>query len=641
MNIWIVVLVFIVIAIVIVLLLWAFWPQVTSRTNNQSSRRVTVGFLQTCGGNLVCDDNLTCVGGVCKRNEGGECRANTDCVPPANCLGQNVIGVGVCSTAQSNVLNGPCPCTDNNLTCDNSIGIGNGVCKISTGSPGCASNLDCLNEAVCITGICKMRKQAGEPCVMGECANNLVCSSGDCTNGQSYCQPSNISSCEVGATCNPDGMPGCNSGLMCDTNNLTCQTGTVGFNGACDDDSSFCISGLVCNDNGSCVFQQPPNDCSGNQGCPGGQTCSNGSCIVNTGDMCANDNNCISNTCNEATSAIYVWNVDTLNWNHYVNNPSNGVQFERITATSSLTNDILWGLDFSTNPTQGGLYKLINVRTGTWIKTYDGTTRKVSANVMNNRQTTTTSTIYSIATDRSNIYALVLTTIEVEDLTDSDNNTTTEQWGVFTIGINDSNSATFTSVPGANPPMVGSNLIINITDFDVNSEGDILLVGNTDSSNTSNTVYSKGSDANSFTEVPIDNRPNSFKQVRFYYVNNVSNRITLNNTQDVAYVSGDEMGNELLRFNGPISSISFPINGKNNYNIIDFSISDIVNFDSSFLVGNIDSIWMIATNPNSNSTGFYQIETGTQFSIPGYVGTQSLVLATNNQTYSQSTGVCA
>lgn len=642
MNVWIVVLIFVIIAVIIILILWAFWPSVTGQKVSGSSRTITTGFLGSCGGNVICESDLTCVSGVCLKDNGQPCFTSSDCAPPSNCLGATSLSPGVCSTAESGTLNGPCPCTnDLNLTCDNSFGTGNGVCKISTGSSGCGTNNDCLGTAVCITGVCQPRKLLGEKCVPGQCVSNSVCNVGDCTSdSQGYCQPVNVQTCDVGAFCNIYDMPGCNKGLMCDTTTNTCQSGTVGFNGACDDDSNFCISGLYCNNNGNCVFQQPPNDCSGNQGCPAGQKCINGECAVNTGDMCEVNNNCNSTTCNSGLSNISVWNVNTLNWDHYATNPMAGIKFNRITATTSISVDTLWGLDFSNRPTMGGLWKLVNPLAGHWIKTFDGTTRNVVTDSMNDTQTTTIGTIISIATDRSNIYVLIKITVDIMDMSNSDNDTTTTSWGIFKVGLNSSNQAIFTPVTNANPPQVGSDDIVNIVDFDVNAGGDILVVGNTDLSNvTDNEIYSLPSGDTSFAEVQIDDKPDSFKQVRFYYVENATGS-SIVNSMDVAYVSGDDPNNEQLQFSGVLESVIYPVGKKNNYTIIDFGLSDLTANITSISPINIDSLWLIAPNPSSRDTGFYQILGGPQFSIPGYVGDQSLLLVTNNRTYSQSSGVC-
>lgn len=648
MNIWVVVFVFLIIAIIIILLLWAFWPQVTRRssnvTNNQT-RNIKVGFLSSCGGNAICNNNLTCVSGVCLKDQGQECNNSTDCVPPSNCLGSNILGIGVCSNAKPGTLNGPCPCTNatnigNNLICDSSLGAGSGVCKINTGSSGCSNNNDCLSNAYCSVGVCQPLKSIGEECLNGQCQNNLICGSGDCSKGKSYCQQIHIGTCNVGAFCTIDDKPGCNNGLMCDTSSNTCQPGSVGFMGFCNDDTNFCISGLFCSNDGVCIFQQPPNDCSGNQGCPDGQTCANGQCLVNTGDMCKIDNNCISTTCNNGLSNIYIWDADELKWNNYTNNPGPGIQFKRITATTSINNDTLWGLDFSIQPTMGGLWKLINPSNGHWIKTFDGTTRTVTTDVDNNARTTSFNTIWSIASDRKNIYALMrITSTTIDTLNGSVINDTID-WGIFKIGLNSSNQAVFIPVVNANPPQYGGNDILNITDFDVNTNGDILVVGNTVDSSISdideNNIYSLSAGGTSFSEVPVSNPPDMYKQARFYYINNIET-IDIDNCNNVAYVSGDDPGDDLLQFTGILGSLNYPTGGKNNYNIIDYSIPD-----SEILIplSNINNLWLIAPDPSSQNTGYYQIANGNQFNIPGYVGGKSNILAIDNRVYSQSNGVC-
>lgn len=637
MNIWLVVLVFLIIAVIIILLLWAFWPNVTGQsTSNGSNRTVTVGFLNQCDATYICGDNLTCSSGVCLKDVGQSCSLSTDCVSGSKCLGSTNNNQGVCSTAQSNVLNGPCPCTTAGLTCD----LSNGLCKVSTGSSGCSSNLDCLSNAACINGLCTVRKQLGEVCLPGQCGVNLNCSGGDCTNGIMYCQPPNINSCELGAVCLVDGSPSCDSGLNCVSsgNNFTCQIGNEGWAAPCDADSP-CITGLYCDGNLGCIFQQPPNDCSGNQGCPAGQTCSiGGECTVNTGSMCTVDDNCTNGTCNQGMSSIYIWDVGTLQWKIYANTPRPGVQFKRISATTSLNSDRLWGLEYSSQPGKGGLWRLVNARTGTWVKVRNCTTKRVT--VLNNIQTTTVETIISIASDLRNIYVLVQTTVT----TDTNSNSTS--WGIYKVGVTSTGSM-LTPVSNATPPQFDGMDIVNIVDFDVNAGEDILVVGGIDMNVDQNTVYSLADGETSFIEVDIMDRPDSIQQARFYYVDpsittQIQQQLGLTtpivNAADIAYVSGDSVNNQLLQFTGPLSNQSeYPIGGPDNYQIIDFSLS---NFNDSGSFSNIDSLWIVAPNPSSLNTGFYQILQGTQYSIPGYVGQQSLLLATDNATYCQSSGVC-
>jgi hypothetical protein len=184
--------------------------------------------------------------------------------------------------------------------------------------------------------------------------------------------------------------------------------------------------------------------------------------------------------------------------------------------------------------------------------------------------------------------------------------------------------------------MTGSGEIINIVDFDVNTGGDILVVGNTSTATDTNAMYSLAKGATLFNLVPVDPQPNKIQEARFYYTSNASQSATIVNANNVGYVSADDPGNELLQFTGFISGVTYPIGGTDNYTILDFSIKDYTDVVSASDV----EAWLIAPNPSSQNTGYYQILAGAQFNIPGYVGGRSLVYVTDTTTYTQSSGSC-
>lgn len=623
--------IFLVLAAILILLVWFLWPQSDSSDCSSSRYTTTVGFLQTCGGDLRCGPNLTCVSGICLKEAGESCTNANDCAPPARCLGRTLTSPGVCSIETPGILNGPCPCTnDDRLTCDTL----SGVCKLGTGVSGCGTVLseNCLPSDVCVNNVCVARKVQGEACTIGQCASNLVCSFGDCTDQQGYCQAVGVDSCTLGAACTTNGTPGCDQGLFCNADTGMCELGGSGFGGSCNDTTEFCVSGLFCQDE-ICVFQDPPSDCSGGQGCPAGLTCLDGQCVSNQGQMCEINSNCLSGSCNSGLSNIYTWNSSTLRWDLYSNNPNPAVRFKRIAATTSISNDILWGLEFSSAIGQGGLWKLIDAKTGRWVKTSNCTTRTTSVDTDSSTKTTNIRTIISIASDRRNIYALMETNTVVLDLTNNQP-TETVDWSVYKVGLNSACQATFSPVSGANPPQVEDDTIVNILDFDVNTSGDILVVGTTDMAEIgTNAIYSMAQADDSFSLIPITDAPDKIGQARFYYSTDGSGSESITNSINTGYVSFDNPNDELLQFTGNLANLTLPFDGRNDYTVLDFSFRDYSTLTDL-------ETWMIAPDPSSLNTGYYQIVGRSQFNIPGYVGRRSLVYITNNRVYSQSSGVC-
>jgi hypothetical protein len=646
MNLWIVILIWLVIGAILILIIWTFWPRNSNNPPVNNGTSTTVGFLQNCGGDLRCGPDLTCVSGVCLKEEGQPCTHANDCAPPAHCIGRTSTQPGVCSIEIPGTLGGPCPCNnDDRLTCDPITQL----CKLGTGVSGCGVSSmgdldtqillkgDCLSSDVCINNICVARKTEGESCNVGQCDANLFCSIGDCSNHKGFCQVKGVETCTIGASCATDTQPGCNQGLFCNTDTGLCEIGGSGLGDSCNTTTEFCINGLFCKDE-ICVFQDPPNDCSGGQGCPTGLSCMDGQCVVNKGDMCEINSNCLSTSCNSGLSNIYTWNVGILQWELYSSNPNPGAQFKRIVATTSITNDILWGLDFSTSVGKGGLWKLIDAKNGRWVKTSNCTTRTVMVDSPNSTQITTLRTIISIATDRRNIYALIETNTTILNL---NNNQPREMidWSVFKVGLNSACQATFTAVSGADPPQVGGDIIVNIIDFDVNMAGDILVVGTLDiidSANTSpadNAIYSLPQGDESFALVSIKDPPDRIGKARFYFSPDATDSERIINSNNIGYVSFDDPNDELLQFTGTLANLSLPFDGRNNYTILDFSIRDYSTLTDI-------ETWMIAPDPSSLNTGYYQILGRSQFNIPGYVGRESLIYVTNNRIYSQSSGVC-
>ena len=174
--------------------------------------KVAVDFPLSCSADSGCPSGTVCIGGVCKKSDGGTCATDSDCAS-GFCAG------GVCTPSNNN-------CGGSGLVCaPNQVCIG-GACKTNNGGA-CAMNGDCLS-GLCWGGVCK--KPDGAACQMsGECASGLcaggVCTASGCGAMGVVCAPGSI--CVAGNCKKTDGgacvMNGeCASGLCLGG---TCSTG--------------------------------------------------------------------------------------------------------------------------------------------------------------------------------------------------------------------------------------------------------------------------------------------------------------------------------------------------------------------------------------------------------------------------------
>ena len=638
-EIWIIICIFIVIAIIIGLFLWLFWPQIAGTSS--LDQITTVGFLQPCGGTLQCQTNLTCQGGVCLKNEGQSCLKSTDCISN-QCAGVSGNKLGVCSSQTTGGLNGPSPCGEDLASNDN------GICKGKDGFLGCADitpsgqtssqlNLIDINEnclsGLCLNNVCQPLKTLGQSCLTGQCKENLHCSLG-------FCQMVGTNTSQEGAFCFPGGEPGCQVPLSCSTTN-TCIGGSEPLGGECGENDAFCQEGLICL-NDVCSYPIPPGDCTRSQVCSNGYACSNNSCLGRAGTICAVNTQCLSGSCSKDKLAIFRW-IDQpvsvavgIGWSKVVDLPTD-ITFSKFVATTSGTTDTFWGLDFSNQPAEGGLYFLSNPSRGIWTKTISGTSQNVSFD--GQTQTTRTETILTISTDQSEIFALVKIVTTSVNTQSQDQNITTE-WEIKRVMLDISNSASLMTIPTLNPPRTPNNDLVEIVDFDVNILGDVVLIGSQMIGGMNNQIYRKNIGVNFFSQVPIPSTIQRLSIVRFYFLapnqNSEKLGVMIDNSTNIGYVTNDDSLKQQLLFTGALVGDIYPTGSNSiDYDIVDVSIGQMDAVTTS-------NIWLSVIGKDNpiTDTSYLEVLEGKNFQIPGYIGANSLLYTTSNFTYTQSEGIC-
>ena len=510
-------------------------------------------------------------------------------------------------------------------------------------------NGNCLN-GVCLNNVCSSPKQLGQVCKPGECGNGLQCSQG-------FCQKTGIKTGNEGAFCIPSGSPGCTIPLRCNDDNNTCVSGTQGFKDSCNNTDTFCISGLQCTRK-ECLFPTPPENCTVTQKCTTGYNCSSNKCLGGTGSMCSIDSQCSGNNCQKQNLSILTWEggltttndnvtVSTLpGWKPFTNLPPQ-VMFDRIVATTNGTSDTLWGLNTSDTVGGGGLYLLTNPSNGTWSKTSTANNQEVRFDC--SERQSISGKFLTIATDRKDIYILIETDINEQQPT----------WDIKRVELNADHSINLVSVAGLDSPKADNigeenNLIIkDITDFDINTDGDVVLIGNIPFSNPDfslgiNQIYVKRTDSMNFSLAKDSRSPDQFQTdikfqlVRYYFLGSrIVNGQAIDNSMNIGYVErqpasdGDSgQDSESLMFLGAVESVIYPQDYlTNNYTIPDVAMGDFTSISSS-------DVWMNAIRLDNTNTSYLEIRGGSQYMIPGYNGPNSRLFVTLNNIYTQADGLC-
>jgi len=169
----------------------------TTCTINSSGQNVCkTGPVGGLDENCPCDSGLLCnTDGLCKRQVGSSCTADSDCIT-------NQCNDGVCGHGSG--LGEQCQTT---ADCDLELQCSNGICQedgVETGEQGsyCNSTCQCNGNLTCIDNRCAVTTQGlGDPCGNGLlCSPELICSSTStrrCYDGICVYPENNSCSCRI------------------------------------------------------------------------------------------------------------------------------------------------------------------------------------------------------------------------------------------------------------------------------------------------------------------------------------------------------------------------------------------------------------------------------------------------------------
>lgn len=211
-----------------------------------------------------CPDGMSCQG-ICKMNEGGQCRIAADCVDDLNCID------GTCTKAQPSF-----PCDLNKSVYVQSVGS-----CLSVAGQRCTNNNQCASNN-CVSAVC-VDQDIGQQCNESlRCTPPLVCRSGTCTFPP---QGPQVNQCSDGNSCR-------NSTQRCissSTGFSQCKLGNASLTDPCrrvdGEDGGVCRPFLTCSRYGNgvrtCSVNTPGKDINNYNRfmqCPPGYTLSGTTC---------------------------------------------------------------------------------------------------------------------------------------------------------------------------------------------------------------------------------------------------------------------------------------------------------------------------------------------------------------------------
>lgn len=278
---------------------------------------------------VVCGNDMTCEGRVCKTKEGRSCISkNAVCTNGTVCMDKSD-GKQCIKTKNSGESCG----SDYSDVCSKGLTCLDFICttpKIKAGDSCLANGSICEHGLMCAghsrKKICVLPRAAGKACYNNafvRCADGLVCQDrkcmtpvdGNCKPKGSLCVPGTICAgpqsqrrCVVpkteGQQCGIDTVSTCADGLDCVGN--ICVQPTVPMGGDCLVDGSVCDNGLVCagtTDKKTCVRPRAPGQrCFYNpfSVCMNGLRCEQGMCktpigssCLTEGSVCSGDSECV------------------------------------------------------------------------------------------------------------------------------------------------------------------------------------------------------------------------------------------------------------------------------------------------------------------------------------------------------------
>jgi hypothetical protein len=238
----------------------------------------------SCGVDLVCDPATY----LCKYPTGTLCDSFSQCLTGEYCS-------GICTSGPFGQIQQNCPCDQT------PVGPFNGtlICTPSLTTPGLnvclgGENYPCSLDNQCATGVCSANLCTvglpfGSPCTSNnQCESNAisaVVTAGNCSDG--YCQPLNVTTGTVGASCNPEeGFAPCGSGNVCFNGLCQANPTFTGMLQICTQNGTLCSNTLTClqmNNGEACTTCLGGTNICGFQFAPGitPNNSSSGLCIIN------------------------------------------------------------------------------------------------------------------------------------------------------------------------------------------------------------------------------------------------------------------------------------------------------------------------------------------------------------------------
>ena len=602
----------------------------------------------SCNDGYTCDMSLSPA--ICKANEGTECAINDDCY-------FRVCTAGVCSGGQ--IQADPCR-TDNVPFVQGTI----------------VSSSRCEGDLICDTTDVT---QSGSETVDGYCQLPQITNGSEgafCLAGEPFPQPNNML------------PPGCKTGLVC--LNGTCAVSrqlwgeTCDINPATADPLSTCIPPLVCGIGPGgvtetvCVYPEDPNSCDLTGDCTEGYQCKNRQCLTTTA-FCTVNSDCLTGVCDTDVTKIWRWSgnskIDptTAGWKEH-SVLSTGVVFTTFDASDTK----LWGVSVQDTPmpslglslfvnatnivssTMGGIYEYLLPETTLdhpqWLKVFPH--QVVETIVIGGDSVTRTTTIKNLtAPSDVLIYEgapLIVANVKLvfpdssiiqndalyllRKLPQSPINGTVPEDQCFAAALTMNHILEpFNVTPGdlilgtqhTVVPMIGEELITEITDLDVSEQQSIILHGS--SSSAPNYLFLRTDQiVNYFLREQGVAVPRFYKSARGCDEFNYSFIKTIAGNQQIVF-NGVLTGQILPHPTLTLTTRTYNLHDYQHFNV---NSHEFVNSQSTIMIAESNNI-------SDNPINVVMVEGLLQTFVPGYVAESNRVTTAIHGQYLMASGICS
>jgi hypothetical protein len=478
------------------------------------------------------------------------------------------------------------------------------------------------------------------------CSTDADCRSQNCSSN--FCQGHNLITGQDMAFCRIDGSgPNCGDRFKC----IASQCKPIGGDlfDLCQKNSDckpffICSTGLGSdNEESLCIFKDDPNSCVDGT-CSGGYQCSGSQCQGVQGAPCMLDDQCI-NSC--STQSITKW-VDGA-WSTYADLPPE-IKFNKMTAVTRAGNDDIWGLDLNRglyywkhdNPAQSWI-QMVDSKFKRRIE-YDGDKEEKRLRIID-MAVTDQNTVYlvykAISEDRrcEDCYAPIYPIYRLNMLSAMESGTSMRERLIpfnTSSGVQwvENSGSTFSKIISIDAILHNGQLIMMIYGSDRPDDNNFTfsLVGSESAFQYSGPKTGDGFNDNNLIKFVSAPDLTAEKQSRLYnYVESATdsletgpNRIAINGR----YPGTKEYGDQTIP------------RIRSNFRIHDYaSIREMLTGEEKEVI----KTYLIASNVRNRTTNLYMSPDsaiGIMYTLPGYVGMESLVTVTNKALYLYSPGTC-